>query len=292
MSRVALATSTWALPGRDESIVAHLDTDLPLIVDALGDRGVEAHARIWDDPTVQWESYDLVVVRSTWGYHLTPAAFLEWARARPRIVNPYDVLVYSSDKHYLADLASRGVPVVPSTFCEVGETPQFPDGEIVVKPAVGAGSLDADRFGPEDLEGAVAHVAALHARGRCAVIQPYVDDIDEAGETALIFLGGSFSHAITKRAHLRVPPSQRDGDFRARQIAPNPSPDPRAIALGESALRGPFDTLTYARVDVVPVEGRWCVMELELVEPALFLGEDPNALERFTDVVVGCLEET
>ncbi|MDE3138830.1 MAG: hypothetical protein KGL05_03180 [Acidobacteriota bacterium] len=279
MSRVALATSRVALPGAPASLVAHEDVDMPLLVAALARLGVAATPRVWDDESVDWEAYDLVVVRSTWGYAESYPEFLAWARARERLVNPYEVLEYSSDKHYLGDLARQGFPVVDTTYCEVGEVPRFPEATFVVKPTVGAGSIDAARFEATDTLAATEHVARLHATGRCALIQPYVTTIDALGERALVFLDGEFSHAMTKRAHLNVAPEHRDGTFRTRQMS-RAAGEPDAIDLAASLLSGRFADLAYGRVDLVRTPEGWKLMELELVEPALFLGYEESSPAR------------
>ena len=279
MSRVALATSRFALPGAAPSLLSHEDVDAPLLVEALEAEGVDAVLEVWDDESVDWESYDLVVVRSTWGYAETYDQFLAWAHARAHLINPYDVIEYSSDKHYLGDLARQGFAVIETTYCEVGETPQFPDGAVVVKPSIGAGSVDAARFEAGDLADAARHVARLHQSGRCAVIQPYVDSIDETGETALVFLDGEFSHAMTKRAHLMVAPEDRDGEFRTRQMSLAAAPL-EAVTIAAEILTGRFADLAYGRVDLVATPRGWQLMELELVEPALYLRYDEGSARR------------
>jgi glutathione synthase/RimK-type ligase-like ATP-grasp enzyme len=256
-----------------------VDVDSPLLIAELARLGVAATLEVWDDDLVDWESYDLVVVRSTWGYASTYREFLAWAHARSRLVNSYDVLEYSSDKHYLGDLAAQGFSVIATSYCEVGEEPVFPAGDFVVKPVVGAGSIDAERFAASDDAGAREHVARLHASGRCAVIQPYVSSIDHYGERALIFFDGEFSHAMTKRAHLNVAPEERDGDFRTRQMS-RAEAEPEALQLARELLTGRFADLAYGRVDLVNTPDGWQLMELELVEPALYLSFDDDAAAR------------
>lgn len=279
MSHVAIATSRFALPGAAPSLLSHEDVDAPLLIGALRRLGVEATLEVWDDDAVGWESYDLVVVRSTWGYAQRYAQFLAWAHARARLINPYDVIEYSSDKHYLGDLASQGYPVIDTSYCEVGESPVFPEGAFVVKPAVGAGSIDAARFEAHDARGATRHVAYLHSSGRCAVIQPYVSSIDLHGERALIFLDGEFSHAMTKRAHLTIAPEDRDGEFRTRQMS-RAAAESDAVDLARRLLTGRFAELAYGRVDLVATPDGWQLMELELVEPALYLRHDEQSAAR------------
>ena len=262
-----------------------VDPDSPLLLAALREVGLDAALCAWDDPAVDWGVYDLVVVRSTWDYAPRRGVFLAWAQRLARVDNPYPVLAYSSDKHYLVDLAARSHCVVPSHFCDVGEVPELPEGDFVVKPCVGAGSIDAERYSPHQHEAALAHVARLHARGADALVQPYVASVDERGERALIFIDGEFSHAMTKAAMLNVAPAARDVAFRRRQMSLADG-EIEAVALARAVLEETgFSSLLYARVDVVHTEEGWAVMELELVEPNLFLGYAPGAAGRLARAV-------
>ncbi len=268
MSRVAVATSTNAE-----------DPDAPRLFAALARAGVSVDLVAWDAPA-NWDSYDLVVVRSTWDYVARRDEFLDWARRVRRLANPYPVLEYSSDKHYLGDLAARGHRIVPSTFCDVGDAPRWPDGDVVVKPTVGAGSADAARYREDEREAAAAHVARLHDAGRDALIQPYVASVDERGERAVVVIDGTFSHAMTKDAMLNVDAATRTTDFRRRQLRRaevEPDALEAAIALLDDER---FADLLYARVDLVSTEAGWALLELELVEPMLFLTYDETAADR------------
>lgn len=261
----------------------HDDLDQPLLLDALADAGVSAQARVWDDPAARWDDVELVVVRSTWDYATRRGEFLAWARSLARVQNRVEVLEYSSDKHYLGDLAARGHRVVETRYCDVGTQPEFFADDFVVKPCVGAGSIDAQRYGPDGHELARAHVARLHAAGRDVLIQPYVASVDERGERALVYIDGAFSHAMTKGAMLNTAPDERDWLFRAEQMS-RAEPEPEALALAEAILaEADLADLLYARVDLVYDAAGWAVMELELVEPSLFLGyceSAPAALAR------------
>jgi hypothetical protein len=178
------------------------DADSSALVGALERRGVTARLQVWNDPALSWAG-DLVIIRSTWDYTSDRDAFLAWARAVPRLQNPAEVIAWNSDKTYLRDLADAGVPVVPTAFVAPGEPARLPTaGEFVVKPSVGAGSMGAGRFDPDSAGAARTHVAALHDAGRTVLVQPYVSDVDTAGETALIYVDGRFSHAIRKAAML------------------------------------------------------------------------------------------
>ena len=262
-----------------------VDPDSPLLLEALDDLGVSAELRVWDDPDVAWNDYDLVVVRSTWDYATRRDEFLAWARGVARLVNPYRVIEYSSDKHYLGDLARRGHAVVATTFVDVGETPTFPDVDFVVKPTVGAGSIDAERYDPTQVDVATEHVARLHGLGRDVMVQPYVDSVDEAGERALVFIDAEFSHAMTKGAMLNVAQDDRDTLFRREQMS-RATPEDDAVAFASRVLEEfDADDLLYARVDLVRDADAWAIMELELVEPSLFLGYDEHAAQRLASAI-------
>lgn len=275
MIRVAVATCE----GED------VDPDSPRLLEALGAQGVRGQLCVWDDPSVDWDAFDLTVVRSTWDYASRRAEFLDWARSIRHLLNPYEVIEYSSDKHYLADLEARGHRVVPSTFCDVGQRPSFPDGPFVVKPCVGAGSMDAERYDAGQYEAATRHVRALHAAQRDALIQPYVDSVDELGERALVFIDGVFSHAMTKGAMLNISALDRNALFRREQMSLAPG-EPDALAYATHVLGEPrFADLLYGRVDLVRLNGDWALMELELVEPSLFLGYDEHAGDRLAAAI-------
>jgi glutathione synthase/RimK-type ligase-like ATP-grasp enzyme len=274
---VAIATSI--------SDDVNLDPDGQILLDALSEVGLHGSMCVWDDPSVQWSNYELTVIRSTWDYTRDRDAYLAWARGIERLLNPYPVIEYSTDKHYLSDLASLAHRIVPTTFCDVCEDPDFPDSRFVVKPTVGAGSIDAEQYGPQDVDLALAHVRDLHASGRDAMIQPYVSSIDSDGERALVFIDGVFSHAMTKGAMLNTAADDRDALFRREQMSVA-SGEPDAVAFAESVLDDErFRGILYGRVDLVKVPEGWAIMELELVEPSLFLAYDEAAPRRLANAI-------
>jgi glutathione synthase/RimK-type ligase-like ATP-grasp enzyme len=270
--QVALATFT--------GFPALYDDDR-LALGPLAEAGLEATAAVWDDPAVDWSSYDLVVVRSTWDYTLRREEFLRWAQSVPRLANPAAVLRWNTDKRYLAELAAAGVPVVPTVFVGPGETYDVPAYEHVVKPTVSAGARDTRRFAAG--EDSTAHAHSLLATGRTVMVQPYQAAVDEAGETALLFFAGEHSHAARKAAVLV--PSLDDPnhvEISARQATP------AELAVAQAALAEvPWpEPLLYARVDLVPgPDGAPVLMELEVSEPSMFLRQSAGAAERFAAAV-------
>lgn len=291
-ARIALATTA---PARG------LDEDMAPLIEALRAAGAEALAVDWDDDSVDWRRFDAVLPRSTWDYCERLPAFLDWTRrvaAATRLLNPADVIAWNTDKHYLHALAEAGVAIIPSRFAEPGDDAgeawhasleAYPgDGDVVVKPAVGAGSRDAERHPRSDPAVAVAHIARLLEAGRSALLQPYLERVDVDGETALVHVDGRYSHAIRKGPLLqRAAPATR-ALFAAEWIgAREPGADERALA--ERVLAAvPFDgPLAYARVDLVRAgDGTPCLLELELVEPSLFFDHAAGSAARLAEAIL------
>jgi glutathione synthase/RimK-type ligase-like ATP-grasp enzyme len=286
-ARVALATAAQAIG---------LDRDVPLLTAALRSRDVDVELAVWDDPALDWASWDLTVIRSTWDYPRRPEEFIAWARRVQRVgavLNAPMVMAWNSDKRYLTGLASAGVPIVPSALFAPHEQVQLPtNGSFVVKPAVSAGAQDTARYAPSDHAAARAQVRRLQEQGRTVLLQPYVADVDQRGETALIYLADKFSHAIRKGPILDGAPETVGGLFAKEDIAARtPSPAEREVA--EQALDAlPFSRreLLYARVDLLPApDARPLVLEVELVEPSLFLAYCDGSAERFAAAITARL---
>lgn len=278
--RVALATCAQVRDG---------DPDDAPVIGELAGRGVDAQAAVWDDAGVDWSQFALVVIRSTWDYALRREEFLAWARSVPRLANSSDILRWNTDKRYLGDLDRAGVPVVPTTFVEPGHPFALPSaGEFVVKPAIGAGGRDTARYTTADAELAAEHVAALHADGRTAMIQPYVADVDSAGESSLLYLGGTYSHSVRKGPLLTGSNRQVDGLYREETITVR-TVEPAELGVAAAALAavpGGPEALLFARVDLLPgPQGTPLLLELELTEPSLFLAHEPTAVERLADAI-------
>jgi hypothetical protein len=275
------------------------------VVAPLAELGVAATFAVWDDPAVDWGASDLVVLRSTWDYPPRRDRFLAWADDLPHLLNPVDAVRWSSDKRYVRDLVAGGAPCVPTTFVEPGAPAEELDAairavaataaRIVVKPSVGAGSFDAGRFESADgasVELAIKHAGSLVETGRAAMIQPYFDAIDTVGETALIYIEGELSHAIRKEPLLGGGIAAFDGLFAEERVAPKtPSAAERdaAQAVLAAAPIGPGELL-YARVDLLAgPDGEPRLLELELVEPSLFMDGTPGAAERFAAAIANRL---
>jgi len=267
-----------------------LDEDLPPLCAALQARGVAFEIVDWDDPSIDWAHFVAALVRSTWDYIDRIDEFRAWiarVSAQTRLINPAAVLYWNTHKGYLLELAARGVPIVPTLLLRPGAEPKLLETEdIVVKPAVGAGSRDARRF-HTDPSGAAAHAAALLARGRDVLIQPYLARVDQAGETALMYFAGRYSHAIRK-GPLLAPNNDATAALFApeRILARQPGTD--EFALAEQVIAAlPFAMPLYARIDVLRDEhGAPVLLELELTEPSLFFNYADGSAARFVDALL------
>jgi O-ureido-D-serine cyclo-ligase len=283
--RVALATTPAA---RD------IDEDYPPLARAFAARGHEPEAPCWDDPGVDWSRYGVVLLRSTWNYTEDLAAFLAWAEAVSRVTrlyNPVATLRWSTDKRYLLDLERAGVPIVPTTVSSAAERWRPPaHADFVLKPVVGAGSRGAARFGAAELEAAAAHAQRLQAQGHGILTQPYLESVDDHGETALLYYDGAFSHAVRKGPLLKPGGGEVEGLFARETIdARAPAADELEIA-GRAVAAIPGGAPLYARVDLIRgARGIPCVLELELAEPSMFFDHAAGSAERFAARVLARL---
>ena len=261
------------------------DDEAPALTAALAGREADASPAVWDDQSVDWATFDLVIVRSTWDYPDRREQFLAWAESLPYVLNAPEVLRWNTDKRYLEALDADAVP---STFLPPGAAFEPPARQFVVKPSVGAGSIGAARYEAGD-ERALGHVADLHAAGKTVLVQPYLAAVDTAGETSLIYLGGKYSHAVRKEPLLEHGSEPGSGLYLEETIT-SAKPTAVELELGERALSAvPFarDDLLYARIDLIGADdGRPLVLEVELTEPSLFIGYANGAAERFAAAIV------
>jgi len=275
-----------------------LDPDDQPLVGLFHKIGIEATPAIWSDPTVNWAAFDYIIVRNTWDYTNRLEEFLAWAQLHEsRIRNSYEILVWNSNKTYLKDLSDAGFPVVDTQFVTdpLGDWKQPSFGDFVVKPTVSAGSQDTMRFltSDPDSQGKAQHlITRIIAQGKTAMVQPYMSAVDEIGETAQLFIGGEYSHAIRKGPLLipNVEGEKEHGLFLKEDISPRePTPEQSELAaavMGYVSQR--FGVPLYARVDLLEdSEGNPVILELELVEPSMFFAYAPESAARlaqqFTD---------
>ncbi len=289
--QIALATCAGVPPDFDDD---------ELIVEALRERGTSAEFVEWDDPAADWEAYDRVVIRSTWDYTLRLDEYLDWVdRVDGRLRNTPELVRWNSDKRYVGDLADAALPVVPTRFINPGEEAGELVGQIAIKPTVSAGGRDTGRFGPVAHEAARELVEQIVADGRTAMLQPYLEAVETEGETALVFIAGELAHVLHKRAVLapdEVAPV-RDDALRAAEAMYDPTlvtvgkaaEDQRELGrrvIGWLAERFGAPPLI-ARVDTVrDASGSPVVLELEAVEPNLYLRQAPATAQLLADAIL------
>ena len=276
-----------------------LDEDMPPLLAAFASAGAHAEIVDWDDPGAEWARFDAALLRSAWDYTERLPEFLDWIErvdVLTALLNPAAVLRWSADKHYVRDLERLGVPVVTTTFAEPGADArevlnEFLEreacAELVVKPAVGAGSRDTRRHARASTAETTDHVRELLDAHRAVLLQPYFEGVDQHGETALIYINGRFSHAIRKGPLLPLGAPATDGLFAPETITRRePGADERAVA-DRTLASLPYGRLLYARVDLIrDAAGKPCVLELELAEPSLFLSHAPGCAEQLASATL------
>lgn len=270
--RVALATSArWPeLAPEDSSLIPELT-----------ERGIEARAVVWSDPSVDWSGFDRVVIRSCWDYHRRIDEFLKWIDRVPSLRNPAPVVRWNSHKSYLMALEETGVQIPHTILLAKGTRDDGLDmtGRVILKPAISASAYETHLFA--SLDAARSEIARL-VTGHDVVVQEFVPEVVEKGEWSLMFFDRHFSHAVLK--------APRTGDFRVQNehggsaLPARPSSDLLRTAAG--ALNAVEGDLSYARVDLVETARGALLMELELIEPSLFLTSDGDATRRFVDAVM------
>ena len=280
MSRVAFVTTDPPQPGSE-------DDRIP--AEALSAAGIEVEFVPWDDDGVKWESYDRVLVRSAWDYLDRIEDFLAWAdRVGPDLLrNRPEVIRWNSDKRYLAEMSGSGLPVPPTMLLGPGSVPEFED-EVVVKPVVGGGGRLVGRFGPDDRDALLEMTGEIWNAGGTAMVQPYLDEIESKGETAVCLFGGEISHCLRKDAFLPVgqPAPMNELGVAEAMYEPDLVSSTEAgrsevdLAMKTIAwLTARFGNVPlFARVDMVPDGPMGPVLiEVELIEPHFQFGVDRAA---------------
>jgi glutathione synthase/RimK-type ligase-like ATP-grasp enzyme len=251
-------------------------------------RGVTVVPAIWDDPTVRWEEFHSIIIRSTWDYHLRPLQFTVWldaiAGAGTPVWNPVPILRWNMDKHYLQHLEARGANIPRTLFLEERGSVSLADAaasagldEVVVKPAVSASAWQTKRVRLSSLSRRESDGIIAQFPGGSALVQEFLPEIEQEGEWSLLFFGMTFSHAVRKRP--------KSGDFRVQEEHGgtfSAALPPSAIVDQARNILKLVDTpLLYARVDGIMRGPRFLLLELELLEPALYFDASEHAAGLF-----------
>ncbi|HAQ36363.1 MAG: hypothetical protein CMF74_18475 [Maricaulis sp.] len=281
MMRTAFLTASCMFEDRPEarSDAWEHALEFAAIRPACTEAGIDLVEAIWDDPLLDPQGFDAFVVGTCWDYMEKPAAFLAALKAlsaqRP-LLNPLSVIQWNSDKRYLADLDAQGVPIVPTVWADRADAASvahgfaaFPDADrLVIKPRVGASAWRQARVS----RGEALPPADELPPAEC-LIQPFLKAAETEGEVTLLFFDRVFSHALVKRP--------KAGDYRTQSMYGATEralePDADAIATASAALGAVPGDFLYARVDLMRRgDGRYAVMELELVEPYYYPEQGPD----------------
>jgi glutathione synthase/RimK-type ligase-like ATP-grasp enzyme len=268
------------------------DPDEAPLLSALRASGFTAETLAWDSSRSDFGRARATLLRATWNYPERPADFLAWidrTAMRSRLFNGPDVVRWNLHKSYLLELERRGVPVVPTRLVKKDETTPLAEVmreggwvDVVVKPAIGAGSRGTLRVTEEAAERDDAHLRVLVDRGD-ALVQPYLASVEEYGERAIVWIDGELTHAVRKARRFL---GDRERVSQAVPIAPDEA------ELARRAIASAPGPLLYARVDIVRDDhGSPHLMELELIEPSLFFAQSRNALQTFVNAVTKQLRQ-
>jgi glutathione synthase/RimK-type ligase-like ATP-grasp enzyme len=272
-----------------------LSDDDRLLLAPLRERGVRVEGVIWDSPSVAWEQYDALVIRSCWDYHERPNEFEQWLERMEAlgvaVWNPPPLIRWNMDKHYLAELEGRGVKTVPTIWLEQGSPYSLSElvaehgwEEIVVKPSVSSSGAHTWRTQTAELSTRETDFRALIFE-RDVMVQPFIPELQRDGEWSFVFFEGEYSHAVRKRA--------RDGEFRVQRehggSAEAEAPRGSLVEEAGRILSLVPDRWLYARVDGCERAGALMLTELEVLEPSLFLSYHPAAPERFARAITNVL---
>lgn len=284
--RVALVTSTaFPLLYEDDLLLAR----------ALEQIGISAIPAIWNDASVEWDSFAALVIRTPWDYFEHVDEFRAWldARTASRVLmcNSSDILQWNFDKRYLQDLEAAGVAIVPTVCIARGEKADVAAlarargwNEIVVKPTISGGAYRTYRFLVDDAA-TYTNDIALTLQDRGVLVQPFLPEILSGGELSLLFFDGLYSHAVCKRP--------KAGDYRVQfqfgGTNENVEVEPTLVAQARACVLASPSLPVYARVDGVVKDGQFLLMELEVFEPLMFLARHPDAPARFARAVHGRL---
>ncbi|MHA6667269.1 ATP-grasp domain-containing protein [Homoserinimonas sp. A447] len=269
---------TWEVPDVDA-----LFTDDRMLVAALQEHGVVAEQVVWSAPGVDWDSYDVALIRSTWDYIDERGSFLSVLAAIESssclLFNAVDAVRWNSDKSYLFDLEAWGIPIVPTVRASTFLDDPAGWSSVVIKPTVGTGASDVFRLVADEVGAALER---LSGNRDDYLVQPMVESVVTEGEWSFIFIAGEFSHALLKKPAA--------DDYRTQGIYGGSirleTPATGDLAEAEAILGAlPYDLL-YARLDLVRVDGRLAVMELELIEPILYFDHAPGRVDRLAAATV------
>lgn len=262
-----------------------------MLLEFLQAKGLNVQPVQWHDKRIQWQNFDLVILKSPWDYHYQYSAFMAWLTEVKglgvQVLNPYDIVRWNSDKHYLQEMIREGFDVIPSLFLDAGKQHDlracfnyFKTNQLIVKPCISAGSKQTITVTQESIEQLHSAINDM-TRDESFMVQPFLPQI-YGGELSYLFFNGTFSHCILKRP--------KAGDFRVQLgfggTTHLQKPDERAIKAAQVFVDRFASNCLYARVDGVMMDNRFTLMELELIEPMLYFPDAPDGMNTYYQALI------
>ncbi|CAF1098367.1 unnamed protein product [Adineta steineri] len=271
----------------NENYASSIKNEDVVLVQYLQEKGIDIKIEVWTDSDVKWETYDAIIVKSPWDYHYKLDQFNTWLEMLKyqniRILNPYDRIKWNSDKHYLQHIENAGLKIIPTFWLKKNEKPDLlkyfkllSTEKIVIKPSISASALNTFVHNQDDIIEAILKIEQL-LQEQDFIIQPFMNQIQTIGEWSFIFFNGEFSHSVLK--------TPKSGDFRVQSsfggVAHLKSAPNQLIQYAKKYVEIFAKDCLFTRVDGLDIDGQFFLMELELIEPYLFLLHDKNSFERF-----------
>jgi glutathione synthase/RimK-type ligase-like ATP-grasp enzyme len=287
-----LTESRYVNPGHRSPYIKNVLKEDQLVRSALEDRGLKVHRTNWDDPRMNWSETSYVLFRSTWDYFNRFPEFDPWLQQVSRVtfmINPYSLIRWNLDKHYLAELADQGIHIPPTRFLRKGDHRSLQDvveesgwKEIILKPVVSGGSRHTYRFSRRDCRDYESIYRSL-LKEESLIIQEFQEQVLTRGEVAFMLFAGKYTHAVLKKA--------KKGDFRVQDdfggTVHSYDPAPEEIAWAEQVVSLCHPLPVYARVDAIwDNHQKPALAELELIEPELWFRFHPQAAGDLAEAIL------
>ncbi len=288
---VVLTDDRYVAPNEINRYNQNILTEDGLVVEALKRRGFTVTRKSWSDPEFDWSSTESIIFRTTWDYFNRYQEWQDWLERTSKLtkmINPFELVKWNMDKHYLQDLQQKGVHIPESRYIEVGEEVTLAKlftetgwQNCILKPCVSGSSRHTYKVNPDNCDRLESTFQSLIAE-EAMMLQPFQNDIIEKGEVSMMVMGGEFTHAVLKVA--------KPGDFRVQDdfggtVHPY-EPSSEEIAFAEKVIASCTPSPTYARVDIIrDNNGELAVIELELIEPELWFRLTPHAADKLAQSI-------
>jgi len=266
---------------------SNVENEDQILLDYLTNKGLNLTMEVWNDPKVNWANYDLALIKSPWDYFDQIEEFYRWLNKLQNLkldlLNPASIIKWNSDKHYLREIAEAGLNVTPTLYFEKGERPDLAicfeklnSDMLIVKPCISGGSKNTIKVTRTNLTEVTLLLHGYLAE-EAYMVQPFLTEIETGGEWSFLFFNGTFSHNLLKKA--------KQGDFRVQHYLGgsihSESAPPHLLNSAKEYVEQFAKGCLYARVDGLEVNGKFLLMELELIEPFLFLFTNQDSYQNY-----------